>query len=517
MRSFFAVFCALLLMPTLASAELISITELVQETPEAWIEEIDVNGKTISIDAPIYVPEVETLPVLKVTMIEANDDAVQAYVNDGWKVVEGYPEYRYGVRIYKENENVSDENLHQHEYEIANDYWQFERTHDLDEVYAQNQEKPIGEFARMMEKMFAVLCALLLVPTIASAGGERISVSELKAQTPAAVEGTHEAYGRTISFRAPVYVPDVDTLPILRVKRTCISAQTAEALGDSLEKNTLYGQRTAMRPGGLAESEASHFTAYVQNLWTSAADEAAIFAPNQEKSLRDAEDFLARQTETLLGEQQIGCLPYRAGLRSERLVRDGAKKGGYYIEAWETLRGIPVVTGVERTFSRQSGRAVQQALSNASWIVLGEYRSDADYIWMATAMWREIGEVQPDVPLCGWAQVERTLTDWIERGRIRDVYSVTLGYAAYAAPDRKYPDDETAYEAEYWLAPTWCVECKYAESAAKALTADGAEEDETEARGYQQEKGWTILLIDARTGRMIDPEDETAGRYVYAL
>ena len=348
-----------------------------------------------------------------------------------------------------------------------------------------------------MKKMFAALCVLLLVPTMASAGGERISVSELKTQTPAAVEGTHEAYGRTISFRAPVYVPDVDTLPILRVKRTCISAQTAEALGDSLEKNTLYGQRAAMRPG--------------------AADEAAIFAPNQEKSLRDAEDFLARQTETLLGEQQIGCLPYRAGLRSERLVRDGAKKGGYYIEAWETLRGIPVVTGVERTFSRQSGRAVQQVLSNASWIVLGEYRSDADYIWMATAMWREIGEVQPDVPLCGWAQVERTLTDWIERGRIRDVYSVTLGYAAYAAPDRKYPDDETAYEAEYWLAPTWCVECKYAESAARALTADSAEEDETEARGYQQEKGWTILLIDARTGRMIDPEDETAGRYVYAL
>ena len=90
MKKMFAALCALLLAPTMASAELISITELVQEIPEAWIEEIDVNGKTISIDAPIYVPEVETLPVLKVTMIEANDDAVQAYVNDGWKVVEGY-------------------------------------------------------------------------------------------------------------------------------------------------------------------------------------------------------------------------------------------------------------------------------------------------------------------------------------------------------------------------------------------------------------------------------------------
>lgn len=48
-----------------------------------------------------------------------------------------------------------------------------------------------------MKKIFTALCALLLVPTMASAGGERVSVSELKAQTPAAVEGTHEAYGRT--------------------------------------------------------------------------------------------------------------------------------------------------------------------------------------------------------------------------------------------------------------------------------------------------------------------------------
>ena len=48
-----------------------------------------------------------------------------------------------------------------------------------------------------MKRFFSALCVLLLVPTMASAGGERFSLSELKAQTPAAVEGTHEAYGRT--------------------------------------------------------------------------------------------------------------------------------------------------------------------------------------------------------------------------------------------------------------------------------------------------------------------------------
>ncbi len=369
-----------------------------------------------------------------------------------------------------------------------------------------------------MKRIFAALCVLLLVPTMASAGGERISVSELKAQTSAAVEGTHEAYGRTISFRAPVYMPDIETLPILRVTRTNISAQTAGTLGDSLEKNTLYGQRVAMRPSMSAGNDASYFTAYVQNLWADSADAAEVFAPNQEKSLLDAESFLMQKTEELFGEQQIGCLPYRAGLRSARTVReaDGSltEKGGYYIEAWETLRGVPIVTGVERVFSQQGRRAAQQALSNASWIVLGEYRSDADYICTSTAMWRETGEVQPDVRLCDWAKIEQTLADWIQKGRIREVYSLTLGYAAYAAPDASYPNDETAYEAEYWLVPMWCVECKYAESAAKELSGDPAEGD-LDAPGYQKEKGWKILLIDAQTGKMVDPEEERAGRERY--
>ena len=369
-----------------------------------------------------------------------------------------------------------------------------------------------------MRKWMTLLFTAALALVLAAARGEGMLATEMKAQIPAAVEGTHEAYGRTISFRAPVYVPDIETLPILRVTRTNISAQTAEALGDSLEKNTLYGQRVAMRPSVSAGNDASYFTAYVQNLWADSADAAEVFAPGQEKSLLDAENFLMQKTEELFGEQQIGCLPYRAGLRSARTVReaDGSltEKGGYYIEAWETLRGVPIVTGVERVFSRQGRRAAQQALSNASWIVLGEYRSDADYICTSTAMWRETGEVQPDVRLCDWAKIEQTLADWIQKGRIREVYSLTLGYAAYAAPDASYPNDETAYEAEYWLVPMWCVECKYAESAAKELSGDPAEGD-LDAPGYQKEKGWKILLIDAQTGKMVDPEEERAGRERY--
>ena len=76
MKRLFAAIAAMMLVPTMASAELISITELVQEMPEAWIEEIDVNGKTISIDAPIYVPEVEHVEVKRVCRIQANEDKI---------------------------------------------------------------------------------------------------------------------------------------------------------------------------------------------------------------------------------------------------------------------------------------------------------------------------------------------------------------------------------------------------------------------------------------------------------
>ena len=30
------------------------------------------------------------------------------------------------------------------------------------------------------------------------------------------------------------------------------------------------------------------------------------------------------------------------------------------------------------------------------------------------------------------------------------------------------------------------------------------------------EKGWRTLLIDARTGQIIDPEDESSKRYIYS-
>ena len=71
-----------------------------------------------------------------------------------------------------------------------------------------------------MKKMFAALCALLLVPTMASAGGEMISVSEMKAQVPDYWEASCTSKkGRTVAFNVPILMPEADTFPIMRVVR----------------------------------------------------------------------------------------------------------------------------------------------------------------------------------------------------------------------------------------------------------------------------------------------------------
>ena len=68
-----------------------------------------------------------------------------------------------------------------------------------------------------MKKMWFVLCALVLVPTLALASSDMVSISELRQQAEAMGRWTktYEAYGRTIEVDVPIIVPEVEKVPIL--------------------------------------------------------------------------------------------------------------------------------------------------------------------------------------------------------------------------------------------------------------------------------------------------------------
>ena len=62
------VFC-LLFLPSLASArETVSISELKATAPARWVCEIQTKeGETVTIDAPVHIPDVDTVPLLMVS------------------------------------------------------------------------------------------------------------------------------------------------------------------------------------------------------------------------------------------------------------------------------------------------------------------------------------------------------------------------------------------------------------------------------------------------------------------
>ena len=61
-----------------------------------------------------------------------------------------------------------------------------------------------------MKKIFAALCTLMIVPTLALASGDMVSVSELRQQVEAMGRWTqtYEAHGRTIEVDIPIYIPN---------------------------------------------------------------------------------------------------------------------------------------------------------------------------------------------------------------------------------------------------------------------------------------------------------------------
>ena len=60
-----------------------------------------------------------------------------------------------------------------------------------------------------MKKMILGLCVLLLVPSLATAGGDGFSVSALRKQVDATAGD---------EFRPNLYIPQADALPILKVR-----------------------------------------------------------------------------------------------------------------------------------------------------------------------------------------------------------------------------------------------------------------------------------------------------------
>ena len=71
-----------------------------------------------------------------------------------------------------------------------------------------------------MRKITFLFCVLMIVPTLALANSDMISVSELRQQAEdmGRWTKTYEAHGRTIEVDVPIIVPEVEKMPIVMIE-----------------------------------------------------------------------------------------------------------------------------------------------------------------------------------------------------------------------------------------------------------------------------------------------------------
>ena len=398
-----------------------------------------------------------------------------------------------------------------------------------------------------MKKIFAALCTLMIVPTLALASGDMVSVSELRQQVERMGRWTasYEAYKREIEVDIPIDMPEVDAVPIVQVSGYYAVDQEGRLTRDGTKLNKIgYDGFDIYEEDGLmtylsttdvtGEINVSPFDknkgvillAYYNspsNLRTHKVkydskvyypyevDADEIYAEDNPQSAAEAKACLERvlgyfypksENSVALRHLEVRSRGHKVKGLDDYNLGDYAKDypmGTYALNFCQTIQGIPVYHDVGWRLDT-TGNAPHELINDA-WKktepIMGisdnrfEFMGD-DSFEMLVRWVKEVGVIEEDVPLAPLSNIISSVEDEIQKGHIRNVYALRLGYGCYITNE----SPET-----YVLYPTWICECDYVDDP-KWEIDEWAYNLE---KGFNKKYSFKTLVINAQTGKMDDP------------
>ena len=388
-----------------------------------------------------------------------------------------------------------------------------------------------------MKKIFAALCTLMIVPTLALASGDMMSISELRQQVEAMERWTqtYDTPNGEVSVDIPIIVPEVENMPILQVSAV-MGKDVAEEKGlhksvdqenagagifyddfDILSKLNVDVDGAAMifcanpKEIDLAFLQVSHNdpNSMRGGSWDYSSDyyypnemnPETLFAEENEQMLSTADDALAVLLQNYYGKENADYDVDYVEVRGKARKRVGRTKndlgaykkdypnGTYYISFRQKLEGIPIYAEIGHKMLTTNQTYVTQEVALKCQRIRGietntlEYMDETSFILDTTWM-REEKRIQEDVPLATLEDVMRALEKRIEEGYIRDIYALRLGYVCYL--------DDTSPDI-YALYPAWICDCIYANSPREQIMENIVTDAFRENFRYEQ------ILVDAQT------------------
>ena len=388
-----------------------------------------------------------------------------------------------------------------------------------------------------MKRFAGMMGALLLMPTLALANSDMVSVSELRQQVEAMGRWTktYDTPNGKVSVDIPIIVPEVENMPILQVSAV-MGKDVAEEKGlhksvdqenagagifyddfDILSKLNANVDDAAMifcanpKEIDLAFLQVSHNdpNSMRGGSWDYSSDyyypneinPETLFAEENEQPMSTANDVLAVLLQNYYGRENAdygvdyvevwGKARKRVGRTKNDLgaYKKDYPKGTYYISFRQKLEGIPIYLEIGHKMLTTNQTYVTQEVALKCQRIRGietntlEYMDETSFILDTTWM-REEKRIQEDVPLATLEDVMRALEKRIEEGYIRDIDALRLGYVCYL--------DDTSPDI-YALYPAWICDCIYANSPREQIMENIVTDAFRENFRYEQ------ILVDAQT------------------
>ena len=379
-----------------------------------------------------------------------------------------------------------------------------------------------------MKKIFTILCALLLVPTLALC-------DEIESIRNDVQSGS---YDMEKINHAPIYIPDVSEINVIRAEKYEANPEIIQkyendgflSINKTKKCTLLYiGDKYDQKYGVDKRSQFSDY--HIDSAWKLDDGELDnIYAKNQTISAKGVVDKIKKMVQELYDEsidielRRVDVVSsFQMGkMISNEMISMGDYEfgdltgiGGYAIEAYPTLDGIPIITSANSGYieTGKNRDAFDALYFSCPWIDTSYYSDDYMNVSFSN-VFKVKKVISKNVELCGFDLIYNVLENYIDEGKIKKIYSINLGYVIYLDKNEEYSDKKEKNGkqrdySDYLLVPTWVVMCSYSENDSNNDKANISSENDCERQDLNYQK----IFIDAQTGKLHDPKEVGSERY----
>ena len=389
-----------------------------------------------------------------------------------------------------------------------------------------------------MKRICSFLLAILFSSLCASAvmaDTRTFSIKELPRVTSPHWKQTYEAFGRTIEVDVEIIIPEVETAPALKVQwapaledplRSELAAEYEKADKEdnkhyyrfkSKKSHTLYLEHKWPLHGGTQKDKEdfSRVTSDESDLIRFDPDKA--YAENNPMTVREAAAVVSTHLQEIFPDVDIqldtawitGAVRWK---RNKKILDD---RGYYHLNMRQCFHGIPLMASISAAytdpFDQLWGEILDEKDAPYMYILV---RRDVDHglvrgsvysedSWNIVAhLYAETEQLCQDMPLVPFDAVKSQVEDLINKGYVRWINSVTLGYAQF----------KTGNMDDFALVPSWVVWCEYIPDGPLAEKEYGVNDSELTFDGNNG--FYRPLIINAQTGKLYNPESTEPGRII---